>query len=383
MAYTVAAPYAEVIASGGFELYYWIDAYYNGSAVTGAQDLRPVGGSITDTNAPGVRYSLSVDLAPAAGLYDLLKRPGTQLRVYASVTYLNRTSVTIPMGVYIVQDPKHVTGVGAVSVQADDKWAGIQRAKFVGPRNSTPGATVTQQIASLITEVYPSDTVSITATSTATVGTLTWDQDRAQAILDMATSIGARVYFDRNGGPVLADIPTTGGGSANWTADALDSSSGTMLGLTLGQPVTDVCNVVVASSSSASSQAFAPQVAWDSNSASPTYAGTDPFAHPETAGPFGISVKYIDTPTNTTASGALAAAQTELARSLALVQQASVEIAPNPAVDSYDLVDVRPPAESWGGSSQTTRYVVDTVTHPLTLDGGQGTQLEARSVSGG
>jgi hypothetical protein len=376
VAYAVADPYKAAIRSD-VGLYYVVDAYLGGAQVAGAQGLLPTAGSITDTNKPGVRRNLSCELAPVPGLYDLLSPPGTQLKVSAVVTYTNRVSVTIPMGVFVVQKGGIHTGGGAISITAPDKWALIQRGKFIGPANSSPGSSITSQIASLITQILPSDTPAITSISTATVGTLTWPEDREKAILDMAASAALWVYFDRTGSPVIADIPTPGP-SADWLTDA--SQTGVLLNLDREFSFDNISNVVVFSSSSASGEQFPPQVAWDRSTGSPTYAGTDPFAHPETAGPFGIAVKYINTPTVTDATGALAAAQAELIRSIAPAQTASFEQVPNPAVDAYDTADVQSLPERRGLLPVTTRFVIDDVTHSLTPGGTQGQQISGRKV---
>lgn len=378
MAYPVPAPYSSVIRTGGYGLRYTVDAWFDGAPVAGAQELEPVGGGITDTNRPGVRRNLSLTLAPIPGLYDLLAPLGAQLKVFSHFTYTNRTEVTIPMGVFVVSKPRITTGGGNISIAAPDKWRRIQLAKFIGPRNSTPGMAVTAQIAELIEEALPGETVTITATSSASVGALTWEQDREKAILDMAASIGAWVYFDRDGAPIVADIPTPGA-TADWLVDA--SPTGVLLGLDREQSDEDTFNVVVATSTAADAEKFPPQVAFDSNPLSPTYAGTDPFAAPETAGPFGIRVKYLDTPTDTDAAGALAAAQAELTRSVALAQQVSLEQAPNPAADAYDVIDVLPLAERRDLGATTERHVADTLTHPLVVADDQGLQIDARKVS--
>lgn len=376
MAYAVADPFKAAIR-GDVRLDYVVDAWFNGSPVTGAQGLPVTSGSITDTNKPGVRRNLSCEIAPDPGLFDLLNRAGTQLKVSAVVTYTNRATATIPMGVFVAQRGGLKTGGGTITINAPDKWVLIQRAKFVGPANSTAGQSITAQIASLITGASPGDTVTITSASTASVGTLTWAQDREKAILDMATSAALWVYFDRTGSPIVADLPKPGP-TADWVSDA--SQSGVLLDLDREFAFDAVDNVVVVTSSAAGAEAFPPQVAWDQATGSPTYAGTDPFAHPETAGPFGISVRYIDTPTATDAAGALAAAQAELLRSIAPAQTVSFDQVPNPAVDAYDTTDVTPLVERRDLPLNTTRFVIDDVSHPLTPGGGQGQQISGRKV---
>lgn len=376
MAYAVPDPYTQAIR-GDVRLDYVVDAWFAGVPVVGAQALPVTSGTITDTTKPGVRRNLSCEIAPEPGLYDLLKRPGTQLKVSSVVTYTNRASATIPMGVFVVQKGGLHTGGGSISINAPDKWVLIQRSKFIGPANSSPGSSITAQIGLLITGALPSESVTTTSLSTANVGTLTWEQDREKAILDMAASAALWIYFDRTGGPVVADIPTPGP-AANWLADA--SQTGVLLDLDREFSYDDVYNVIVVSSSSADGEKFPPQVAWDQATGSPTYAGTDPFSAPGTAGPFGISVNYIDTPTDTDAAGASQAAQAELVRSIAPAQTVSLEQVPNPAVDAFDTVDVLPLRERRDLATVTERFIADDVTHPLTPGGGQGQQIAARKV---
>lgn len=378
MPYPVAAPYSDAIR-GSVARSYSVNAWFGGAEVDGATDLEPVGGTVTDTTKPGVRRLLNLTLTRTAGLFDLLSPLGTQMRAYAHITYTNRDTVTIPMGVFVIDRLRRSDGSGTITVTAPDKWVLIKRAKFVGPRNSSPGASVTSQIADLIEEAIPGDTVIVTATSSASVGSLTWE-DREQAILDMAQSIGAWVYFDRDGNPVIADIPTTGA-EADWLVDASTTgdAGAVLLDLDLERSSADVANVIVVSSSSADGEKFPAQVAFDDNPLSPTYAGTDPFAAPETAGPFGISVRYIDTPTDTDAAGALTAAHAELARSIGLASQTSVEMVPNPAMDAYDVLDVRRLPERRDLSTATERHVADDLTHPLVVDE-QGMRVDARKV---
>jgi hypothetical protein len=67
-----------------------VDAFYRGVPVPGATDLRPIGGSITDTTKPGVRRTLTLELAPTPGLYDLLSPIGTVLVVTAHLRYTDQ-----------------------------------------------------------------------------------------------------------------------------------------------------------------------------------------------------------------------------------------------------------------------------------------------------
>lgn len=395
---------------GAVGMAYKVSASYNGSPVAGAQDLRPVGGSITDTNRPGVRRVLSLDLAGDHVLFDSLAPTGTELAVTCTVIYTDRTSVTIPMGVFDVDKDSIDEGSGRIGVTAPDKWARIQRAKFLRPTSSTIGQSVVAQITDLIRGALGASTpVTVTASSAATVGALTWEKDRDKAILDLAEQIGAWVYFDRFGEATIADIPQAGATARTWLVDA--SATGVLTELSREWSRTDTYNVVVVESSSAAAEKFPTQLVWDDNPASPTYAGTDPVGNPGSAGPFGIVVAYLDSPNLASAAEAQAAGLSYLARGAGLVSQVSLGQVPNPAVDAFDTIDVIPPGRItsitgyYGGTGGfgvspfgvspfggvdgvpilgftptrvVERHVVDTVTHPLTL--GTAQQIDGRQT---
>jgi hypothetical protein len=373
----VTAPdqFAQAIRSS-VRLSYSVSATYNGAPVDGTTDMRPTGGTITDTTKPGVRRVLNLELAGGNTLFQALSPTGTLLTVSCTVVYTDGTQTTIPMGVFDIDSDRLSEGDGTISLTAPDKWVKIQRAKFLTPTSSSPGMAVTEQIAALIRGALgPSTPVTITATSSASMGWIVWEKDRDKAIIDLADQIGAWVYFDRQGEAIIADVPTSGR-SQTWLADA--SLTGVMTELTRERSRTDTFNVVVVTSSSATAELFPTVVVWDDNPLSPTYAGTDPRTAPETAGPFGIVTDYLDTPNLDTVDEATSAALARLARGQGLASQVSLGQVPNPAVDAFDSIDVMPPPETFNTSRVLERHVIDTVTHPLTLGADQ--HIEGRSV---
>jgi hypothetical protein len=93
--------------------------------------MRPTGGTITDTNKPGVRRVLNLEVAGGHDLFANLAPFGTELTVTCRVTYNDRTTLTIPMGVFDIDSDSLVEGQGKITVTAPDKWVRIQRAKFL------------------------------------------------------------------------------------------------------------------------------------------------------------------------------------------------------------------------------------------------------------
>lgn len=350
MAYAVPDPYARAIRSG-LKYTCTVDAVYNGSPVAGATGLQPTGGSVTDTTKPGVRRLLSAEFAGGQSLYGLLRPLGTQLVVTAHLRYTAQQVQDIPMGVFDIDADTLSEADGKVSVTAPDKWVKVQRARFLSPTASTRGALVTDQIASLIRGALgASEPVVVTATSTATVPALTWDSDRAQAIIDLATSIGAWVFFDRSGAATIADAPGPGVGAA-WLTDA--SPTGVLVSLDRSQSRSNTHNVVVVESSASSGQLFPTQYVWDNDPNSPTFAGPGPGYGPITslpaassAGPFGQVPYFYSTPILSNAAQAVNAGRTILARTVGLAATASWDQVPNPAADAFDAFSVLPPGVS-------------------------------------
>jgi hypothetical protein len=408
-------PYRQLLRSGGMTVTYTVSASLGGAPVQGAQGLAPTGGTWTDTTKAGVRRTLNLELAPDESVYDLLSPLGTRLSLTAHISANSMPVVDIPCGVYVV-GPKSITvGAGKMSITAPDKWRLVQRARFLAPQSSSPGMLVTDQIASLLRGALGSgEGVTVTASSTATVPALTWDRDRDKAITDLAASIGAWVYFDRNGGAVVADIPTLGT-SADWTIDA--GATGVLISLDRQTSPDETYNVVVAYSNSATASAFPPQYVFDGDPNSPTYAGTDPLNNPAAAGPLGVVPIFYTSPVLTSAQQALQAAQAILSRTVGQASQVSISTGPNPAMDAFQVIDVLPPGSRtvitgystvagvggefgtspfgtgpFGGGDTSVpilatvptgvleRHVADTLTHPLMVESGSPLHIDGRST---
>lgn len=360
--YPVTPQYGDAVRNGGVQ-YVVCDAYRGGAAVVA--DLPITAGSVTDESRPGIRRTLDIELFPTLGLYDLLAPIGTELRPRSVVRYPSGRTKTVPFGVFDIDTQSMSYGAGGtIKLKGSDKWVRIQRARFLKPFASTPGALVVDQIVALIRGALgATEPVTITATSTATVGALVWERDRDKAINDLAESIGARVSFDREGVATIEDLPTIGA-EAVWTVDA--SPVGILLGGTRDRNRQRTYNVVIAASDKADGEApFPPQIVWDNDPTSPTYAGPDPIANPGAAGPFGIVPYFYTSPLLNTAIQADQAARTILARVTGMASQLSLEFIRNHALDSLDVIDALLPAERYDQEQPLERHVIDRIVHPL------------------
>lgn len=375
----VTDAYRKASRSSGLSLSYTADATLGGVPVAGATGMRPVGGSITDTTKPGVRRLLNIDLAPMPGRFDALAPVGVELALTAHVAVNGVPLADIPMGLFDIDSESVTEGDGKVSLTAPDKWQRIVRARFMGPASSTPGVRVTDQITYLIQGALgANEPVNVTASSLAQVGTMTWDKDRAQAIIDLADGIGAWVFFDRNGVATIADVPKVGA-SADWLIDS--SASGVLVSLDRQRSRASTYNVVAVESSASAGAAFVTQFCWDSDSSSPTYVAPGPWGPtPPTSAvsPFGLAVYYFSTPLPMDDAGARQAGGTVLSRTVGRASSVQLSSVPNPAVDAFDVLDVLAPQARYDIPRPLERHIADTVTHPL--DVAQPQTIQGRST---
>lgn len=395
-----------------------VDAELGGKPVPGATGLQPTGGAVTDTTVPGVRRKLTLQLAGGRDLYERLAPIGTTLKVTTHVRLTNRPVVDVPMGVFDVDDQDISEGAGVVSLTAPDKWARIQRARFVGPAPSYPGVTVVGQLTRMIRDALgPWEPVNFAYSRDALMTPQVWEKDRDKAMIDLAKQIGVWVYFDRHGVATIADIPTARA-APDWLVDA--SANGVLTELNRSRSRTDTGNVLVISSAHADGEKFPTFYIWDNDPTSPTFAGTNP-PHAADASPFGIVPLYFDSIADNQLA-ALHAGRAILSRTVGLASSVSLGQVPNPAVDAFDALDVLPPG-AWrtvvvgyqeagdddagafgvapfgeapfGGSGEgpglpvlgrvsrgavLERHIADTVTHPLKVGQGVVQQIQGRST---
>jgi hypothetical protein len=335
-----------------------LDAYLSGSLI--AEDIEISGGAVTVSSGAGVRRTLDATIVDR-DLWDTLDVVGVELRAYRGVRYPSGDVETVPLGVFSLDSQSISVGpTGGIAIQsAPDRWARVQRAAFEQPTASVATNTIKAEISRLVTGAVSGLTVTTTATSTAVVGPLIWDQDRAAAVSDLATSIGAEAYFDVNGDFVIANAPLLGQAPV-WNVDA--SASGVLVS---GDRIRDrsrTYNVVVAYPSSLSGASpYAPVVVAD----------TDPTSRTYVSGPFGRVPYRYTSPAMTTSGQALVAATALLNRVKAVNAQLNVDAVVHPGLDRGDVITVLTP----DGTNE--RHLVDALTIPLDVAGTQ--QITTRS----
>lgn len=362
--YAVSSTFLDTLRKS-HTMYARVDVYRNGGVVYSA--LPFTAGEVQVNSGIGVRRQLSltcprfddkgIDLRGVVGVI------GTELRAYRGITYSGiETPELVPLGVFpVVSRTVDVTDSGDLSITAPDRWAKVQKARFLNPVASVKGATVKAEITRLLTGAVSGVAVNSSAvTSTATVGALIWDLDRDKAITDMADTIGCEVYFDWTGQAIIRPAPLLSASPISWRVDA-DSETGSMLDGQRGQSSEGTCNVVIVDCTNADGSAVLPrQIVQDNDPASPTYVGT-----------YGQVPYRFSSPLFTSTAQMIAAGTTVLNKLKSAASTLSVTSVVNPAMDRGDVFYAFFP----GGGVE--RHMADSFPVPLTNEPDQ--QIVTRS----
>lgn len=317
-------------------------------------------------NSP--RRSLSVELAPARGLWDTLAPAGTLLLAYRGVRFINGTIERVPLGVFDVDEQSLGYGPsGGLSFTAPDLWVRTQRARFETPR-TTSGSALSAAV-TLASEAVAAGQGTLGGDFTVTHRGSVWERDREEAINELARTAGAWIYCDTTGRVTTRTVPTLNDPPV-WMVDA--SASGVMLDATRSRNRQRTYNVVVVSAGDTDGTApFAPQTAADNDSTSDTYVG----------GAFGRVPYFYSSQLLTTTGQATAVANLMLRRVRGLAAQLDLTSVVNPALEPGDVIEVLLPARD-GDTPLVERHIVDSVTIPLTADGTQSIQTRSTRPEG-
>ena len=220
-----------------------------------------------------------------------------------------------------------LTPDGRVAVPAADRANEIIEAGFVVPENSQVGDTVNSEFVRLVSDALGDAVFGASDTFFETVPLLTWSTDRAAALDEMATSVGAFWYALADGSFVLRRYPWTVAASPVVTlSDGQD-------GMILGSPSrdrSDVNNSITVTGERADGTAPVIALAEDNNPASPTYV----------SGPFGRRHRTINLQTPQTQGTAQTAANAWLRRSIALQETWTWTQPPDAALELGDVVSL-------------------------------------------
>jgi hypothetical protein len=331
------------------------ETFQTGNDPTGTE-IPIIGGNVQSSATAQIRSTLELDTAESwpRDADDLLAPYGNEIFVERGIDFGDGALEWVGLGYYRIGNPEQDrTPNGPVSINAEDRMAGIIDARFLTPRQFPSSASRGSVVSALITEVYPSAVIDWddTGLRDGTLGrTIIEERDRYKTLHDLVTSLGKIGYFDHTGTFVVRTAKTVTG-SPDWTIDA--GAQGVLIKMSRAITREGIYNVVVASGEATDTAPPSWAAVADLSVNSPTRYG----------GRFGPVPRFYTSPFITTTQQARDAASVLLRKSLGLPYQVSLESVPNPALEPDDVIQVRYPSGPLSLRSEV--HIIDTVTIPL------------------
>jgi hypothetical protein len=277
------------------------------------------------------RVSRTLSLTVDQSLYpddpgDLLAPYGNRLRATRGVEFADGSRYAWTVFTGRIQEAV-LAPDGTCVVPAADRSLEVAEFGFLVPTNSQAGATVNAEFVRLVSDAL-GDAVFGTSDSFAqTVPQLTWESDRAGAIDEMATAVGAFWYALADGSFVLRRYAWTVAGPPLLTLS--DGVGGILMG-SPSRDRSDVWNSIGVSGERADGTTPVFAVAQDANPASATYVD----------GPFGRRHRHVSLQTPQTQGSAQTAANDWLRRSVGLFETWRWTQPPDAALELGDVVSL-------------------------------------------
>lgn len=246
---------------------------------------------------------------------------------------------------------------GSVSFGCEDLAQDVIDFRFEQPRVSQrPG--ILQEIRELILEALPQAVFGTDTVPDGVTPRLTWDEDRGQALDDLANALGGRWYALGDGSFVVRPFDYAPGPVVR---AYLDGPGGSLSSATVARTRSGVANSVVIVSERADGTTPVRVPVRDTASGSPTRFG----------GPFGRVSQIIKVQTPLTTGQAQVYGRAQLRASTALLEQWTATIVPDYTLEPGDTVTVR-----YRGVQAD--QIVDQITYPMLV--GDPMQITGRAV---
>ena len=246
---------------------------------------------------------------------------------------------------------------GAVDFRCEDLAQDVIDFRFEQPRVSQrPG--ILQEIRELILEALPQAVFGTDTVPDGVTPRLTWDEDRGQALDDLANALGGRWYALGDGSFVVRPFDYA---PEPVVRAYLDGAGGTLSAATITRTRSGVANSVIIVSERADGTDPVRVPVRDTASGSPTRFG----------GLFGRVSQIIKVQTPLTTAQAQVYGRTQLRASTALTEQWSATIVPDYTLEPGDTVTLR-----YRGIQ--VDQIIDQVSYPMLV--GDAMQITGRSV---
>lgn len=311
-----------------------------------ASNIRPFTGSVTASLTQRVTRQATFNLGPEfypATSDDPLSPEFAVAHIQAGIQYGDGSIEMFPLFVGRV-DTAAINADGSVDFDCYDLAADVTAFPFEQPRTTTSG-TVLDEMQAIILEALPQAVFGTNTVPDTPTPRLTWDDDRGQALDELAQSVGGRWYTLGDGSFVTRDFSYAPGPIV---ATYTDGPRGMVTSATISRTRAGAFNEIIAISERTD--------------------GSDPVRVParvqDPGNPLFFGGKYgkvaqllkVNTPLSTTQAQILA--QTQLSASSALRAQWDLQMVPDMTLEPGDTI-------SLGYRGQTGVQIVDRIVYPL------------------
>jgi hypothetical protein len=298
--------------------------------------------SLTQRVTRQADITVSEDLFPDLDT-DPLSPTHAILNISSGIEYPDGSVEIFPVFHGRVQEPT-LNPDGSVSISAEDRALDVVGMRFEQPRNHTPG-TVIQMIHELITEAVPGAVFGTDDVADAPVPELTWDEDRGQAVDDLAEALGARWYAQGDGAFVVRAFPYDDGTVVQTLEDG---EEGLLSDATLHKSRSGTANSVTVVSERLDG----------TDPVRVTARNTVPTSSTQYGDTFGRVTQIIKIQTPLTSSEAQRLARAQLNAATALIEQWTLTCTPDHTLEPGDPIRIR-------SRGRTTVQVIDSIAYPL------------------
>lgn len=162
--------------------------------------------SISGDSSTITRRTLDLTVAATPDAIAWFHLPSLTIRVWVGVKPIGATGdSSVELGVHwgVSLNPNIDEDNGVITVSSPDLASRPASHSFLSPRSSTKGMTITQQLSALVVEATPWMGVRDETGDSTAVPSVTWTDSRSDAIVQLASSIGAETFFS----PATPDGP--------------------------------------------------------------------------------------------------------------------------------------------------------------------------------
>lgn len=280
------------------------------------------------------------------------------VRIRSGIAYGDGSEETFPIFTGRVYEARK-DAAGNAHFRADDLAADVVADRFEQPQVSSRALTATHwsEIRRLIRETLPDAQFGALTVPDSRVPSLVWDEDRGQALDDLAEALGGRWFATGDGTFVVRPFDYAPG---TVVSEILDGPRGLLSEADVTVTRDGSANSVVVVAERLDGTDPVRAVQRDVQTASPTRFG----------GPFGRVVQVIKVQTPLTQPQARTLARTQLAASVALTEQWSSTVVADHSLEPGDTVRQR-------YRGHMADQIIDGITYPLGL---QAMRLETRGT---